>query len=76
MSNNQQDVQQSQRHGRCSRVSQNQKKILVKLMFVDGRVAHEAVQIAGIIENTARSIVNSYKREGEIVERTHFSIYG
>ncbi|VDO87237.1 unnamed protein product [Heligmosomoides polygyrus] len=70
MSNDQQDVQQSQRHGRCSRVSQNQKEILVKLVLVDGRITHEASQIAGVMEKTARSIINSYKREDEIVERT------
>ncbi|VDP42856.1 unnamed protein product [Heligmosomoides polygyrus] len=59
MSNDQQDVQQSQRHGRCGRVSRNQ-EILVKLVFDDGRITHEAAQIAGVIENTARSIINSY----------------
>ncbi|VDP08666.1 unnamed protein product [Heligmosomoides polygyrus] len=66
MSNDQQDVQQSQRRGRYSRVSRSQKKILVKLVFVDGRITHETAQIAGVIENTARSIINSYKRKGEI----------
>ncbi|VDP42305.1 unnamed protein product [Heligmosomoides polygyrus] len=70
MSNDQEDVQQSQRHGRCSRVSWNQKEILVKLVFVDERITHEAAQIAGVMENIARSIINSYKREREIVERT------
>ncbi|VDP17167.1 unnamed protein product [Heligmosomoides polygyrus] len=68
MSNDQ--VQQSQQCGRYSRVSRNQKEILVKLVFVDGRITHEVAQIAGVIENTARSIINSCKRGGEIVERT------
>ncbi|VDO95433.1 unnamed protein product [Heligmosomoides polygyrus] len=50
MSNDQ--VQQSQRCGRYSRVSQkNQKKILVKLVFVDGKITHEAAEIACIIED-------------------------
>ncbi|VDP58505.1 unnamed protein product [Heligmosomoides polygyrus] len=49
--------------------SMSQKEILVTLVFVDGRTTHEAAQIADVSENTARSIINSYKREGETVEK-------
>ncbi|VDP18098.1 unnamed protein product [Heligmosomoides polygyrus] len=69
ISNDHQDVQQSRRRGRYSQVSRSQKEILVKLMFVKGRTTHEAAQIAGVNENTARGIINSYKRKGEMVEK-------
>ncbi|VDO97424.1 unnamed protein product [Heligmosomoides polygyrus] len=68
MGTDDQDVQQSRRRGRYSRVSRNQ-KILVLLVFVNGMTTHDAAKVADINENTDRSIIKAYKRDGEIVER-------
>ncbi|VDO86574.1 unnamed protein product [Heligmosomoides polygyrus] len=63
MSTDDQDVQQSRRRGRCSRVSRSQKEILVLLVFVNGMTTHDAAKVADMNENTARSIIKAYKRD-------------
>ena len=45
-------------------ISVNQKEILIRLVQVDGKRIRETAQISGINENTARSIICVYRRDG------------
>ena len=58
---------QERKRGKYRQISINQKEILIRLVHVDRKSIHEAAQISGINENTARSIIRIYRRDGVLI---------
>ncbi|KAK6058566.1 hypothetical protein COOONC_03863 [Cooperia oncophora] len=54
-----------------NRTTLEQKETLVKLLQVDGLTIHNAAEMVGVNESTARSIVGAYRRKGTVIAHRH-----